>query len=89
MNSEGRKAKASLSYTSCAVDPAAEVITATEVTTGDVNEAHRMNSLMQAHQSNIGANANTVVADSKYGTIQNYLTCYDKGVKAHIPDLKK
>ena len=76
-------------HTHRAVDPAAEVITATEVTTGDVNEAHRMNSLMQAHQGNIGANANTVVADSKYGTIQNYLTCYDKGVKAHMPDLKK
>ncbi len=76
-------------HTHRAVDPAAEVITATEVTTGDVNEAHRMNSLMQAHQGNTGANANTVVADSKYGTIQNYLTCYDRGVKAHIPDLKK
>ena len=76
-------------HTHRAVDPAAEVITATEVTTGDVNEAHRMNSLMQAHQGNTGANANTVVADSKYGTIENYLSCYDRGVKAHIPDLKK
>jgi len=76
-------------HTHRAVDPAAEVITATEVTTGDVNEAHRMNSLMEAHQSNTGTNANTVVADSKYGTIQNYLSCYDRGVKAHIPDLKK
>ena len=76
-------------HTHRAVDPAAEVITATEVTTGDVNEAHRMNSLMQAHQGNTGAKAETVVADSKYGTIQNYLTCYDKGVKAHMPDLKR
>lgn len=76
-------------HTHRAVDPAAEVITATEVTTGDVNEAHRMNSLMDAHQQNRGKKAETVVADSKYGTIQNYLTCYDRGVKAHIPDLKK
>lgn len=76
-------------HTHRAVDPAAEVITATEVTTGDVNEAHRMNSLMDAHQENRGKKAETVVADSKYGTIQNYLTCYDRGVKAHIPDLKK
>src|SRR4030067_350158 len=76
-------------HTHRAVDPAAEVITATEVTTGDVNEAHRMNSLMQAHQGNTGAKAETVAADSKYGTIQNYLTCYDKGVKAHMPDLKR
>ncbi len=76
-------------HTHRAVDPAAEVITATEVTTGDVNEAHRMNALMDAHQGNTRANANIVVADSKYGTIQNYLSCYDRGVKAHIPDLKK
>src|SRR3989304_4867392 len=29
-----------------------------------------------------------VVADSKYGTISNYLSCFDRGIKAHVPDLK-
>jgi transposase len=85
-----RVGKTKLRYhTHRAVDPAAEVITATEVTTGDVNEAHRMNSLMESHHENTETEAKTVVADSKYGTIKNYLACHDRGVKAHIPDLKK
>lgn len=76
-------------HTHRAVDPAAEVITATEVTTGDVNEAHRMDSLMETHQENTGTEVETVVGDSKYGTIDNYLSCHAKGVKAHMPDLKR
>jgi len=28
-----------------------------------------------------------VVADSKYDTIDNFLACYDKGIRAHMPDL--
>ncbi len=76
-------------HTHRAVDPAAEVITATEVTTGDVYEAHRMDALMEIHQENTGADIETVVGDSKYGTIDNYLSCHAKGVKAHTPDLKR
>ena len=30
-----------------------------------------------------------MVADAKYGTIDNYLACHDRGVAAHLPDLKK
>ena len=45
--------KPKLSYkTHRAVDPCCEIITATEVTAGDVNEAHRMTELMDAHQDN-------------------------------------
>ncbi len=85
-----RRGKAKLRYqTHRAVDAAHEVITAAEVTPGDVNEAHRMVSLMDGHQENTKAKAETIVADSKYGTIGNYLASYDRGVKAHIPDLKK
>lgn len=84
------KGKAQLSYkTHRAVDPCCEIITATEVTPGDINEAHRMIELMNAHQSNTLHQAEIVVADSKYGTIENFLSCYDRAVKAHIPDLKK
>lgn len=71
------------------VDVAYEVITATEVTSGGVNEAHRLIPLTEAHRQNTGRSAETVVADSKYGTIENYLACHDRGLKAHIPDLKK
>ena len=82
--------KGKLKYkTHRAVDPAYEIITATEVTTGAVNEAHRMTSLMDSHQENTGARAESIVADSKYGTIENYVACSGRGVRAHMPDLKK
>ena len=82
--------KAKLRYqTHRAVDSAYEVITATEVTPGDVNEAHKMFWLVDSHRLNTERSVETVVADSKYGTIENYLGCYDRGIRAHIPDLKE
>jgi transposase len=72
-----------------AVDARAEVITVTEVTRGDVNEAHLLVPLREAHQLNTERQANTVVADSKYGTIENFLACHDRGIAAHMPDLKR
>ena len=82
--------KAKLRYqTHRAVDGAYEVITATEVTPGDVNEAQKMLWLIDTHKLNTETNVETVVADSKYGTISNYLSCYDRGIRAHIPDLKE
>ncbi len=44
--------------------------------------------LLDKHETTTGIKADTVVADSKYGTIDNFLACRDKGIKAHIPDLK-
>lgn len=84
-----RGSKSNLSYkTHRAVDPTYEVITATEVTSGDINDAYRMTSLMDAHQDNTGYQPQVVVADSKYGTVENFLKCYDRGVNAHIYDIK-
>ena len=71
------------------VDGKSEVITATETTSGDVNEAHEMIPLLESHHLNTGIKADTVVADSKYGTIENFLACCDRGVEAHMPDLKE
>jgi transposase len=71
------------------VDAKAEIITATEVTPGEVNEAHLLSTLLGMHQDNTHKTAETVVADTKYGTVDNYLTCCDLGVNAHIPDLKR
>jgi len=71
------------------VDGKAEVITATEVTPGEVNEAHLLSTLLSMHQANTQTNVETVVADMKYGIADNYLACCDFEVKAHIPDLKK
>ncbi len=72
-----------------AVDPAYEIITATDLTGAEVNEAHKMIGLIESHRNNTEIGVETVVADSKYGTIENYLRCYDRGVRAHIPDLKE
>lgn len=70
------------------VDEKTEIITATEATPGDVNEAHLMLPLLEKHEDTTGTKVETVVADSKYGTIDNFLACHDKGLRAHIPDLK-
>jgi transposase len=72
-----------------AVDGRSEVITATETTPGDVNEAHEMIPLLESHHLNTGIKAETVVGDSKYGTVENFLACCDRGVEAHMPDLQE
>ena len=71
------------------VDEKCEIITATEVTPGEVHEAHRMQSLIDSHQKNTGQKVETAVADSKYGTIENYLACQDQGINAHINSLEQ
>jgi transposase len=71
------------------VDPKAEVITTTEVTRGDVDDSHRFSAMLEAHHKNTGISAKTAVADSKYGTVENFLACKDMGVQPHMPDLKK
>jgi hypothetical protein len=45
--------------------------------------------LLESHHLNTGVKADTVVADSKYGTIENFLACHDQGVEAHMPDLRE
>ena len=70
------------------VDPS-EVITAVEVTTGSVNEAHRMLPLIDRHEATTQAAVSTVVADSKYGTIDNFLALHKRKIEGHIPLLKK
>lgn len=72
-----------------AVDGRGEVITATETTPGDINEAHEMVPLLESHHLNTGIKADTVVADSKYGTVENFLACHDRRVEAHMPDLQE
>jgi transposase len=70
-----------------AVDGQSEVITATEVTSGEINEAHLLGPLVDQHHDNTSQSAQTVVADGKYGTIENFLVCSERGLEAHMPDL--
>jgi len=71
-----------------AVDAETEVITATEVTSGAVNEGQLLPDLIDQHTANTASQVEVVVADSQYGTIHNYLECHDRGLEAHIPPLK-
>jgi transposase len=69
------------------VDGQSEVITATEVTSGEINEAHLLGPLVDQHHDNTKQSAQTVVADGKYGTIENFLACSERGLEAHMSDL--
>jgi len=82
------RGKSKLSYqVHRAVDERTEIITAAEATPGEINEAHLLIPLIEHHNATTGLTAQTAVADSKYGTIDNFLACWDKGINAHIPDL--
>ena len=71
------------------VDEKNEIITATQVTPGSVNEAHRLKSLLKLHHQNTGRKAQICVGDNKYGTIENYIFCFDYGVKGHFGSFEK
>ena len=60
------KVKFTLKYqTHRAVDQECEVVTATEVTPGEVHETHRLESLIDTHEKNTETTVETAVADSK------------------------
>ena len=70
-------------------DEKCEVITATDVTPGEVHESHLFESIIDIHENNTGGKVDIAVADSKYGTIDNYLTCHDREIKAHFKSLEE
>ena len=69
------------------VDPRCEVITATKVTPGSVDDGDVLREMIEINKENTQTKVDTVVADSRYGSIANYLYCHDAGIKAHIPSL--
>jgi transposase len=72
-----------------AVDQKHEIITATKITPGSVDDGEVLEDIIETHQHTTHKEVDTVVADSKYGTIDNYLICHDRGIKAHIPSLEE
>lgn len=85
-----RKGKSRLRYkTHRGVDPKYEVITATKVTTGSTDDGELLQEMVRLHEGNTQRGIDTVVADTKYGTISNFLHCHDLGVEAHIPSLEE
>ena len=82
--------KSKLRYkTHRAVDPHNEVITATAITPGSVDDGEMLKEMIETHKGNTHKDVDTVVADSRYGTIDNFLLCHDLGVKSHIPSLEE
>ena len=71
------------------VDAKHEVITATQLTPGGRDEGDLLGEMIGVHEQNVRKKIETVVADSKYGTIENFLACHDRGVEAHMPDLRE
>lgn len=71
------------------VDDRFGVITAVETTPGDVAENTKLLDLVGHHERNTAAQVDTVVADSQYGTNDNFAACYQRGIRSHMADLKK
>lgn len=70
------------------VDDKSGVITAMKTTTGAVNEAHELVNLTEEHEKNTGTEAKVVVADSLYGTTENFTMLGDMGIVTHMGDLR-
>jgi Transposase DDE domain len=71
-----------------AVDDAHGVITAVETTTGSIAENKRLLPLVDQHEANTGQTVQTAVADSKYGTTENFVACQQLGIRTHLGDAR-
>ena len=70
------------------IDEAHGVITAVETTPGRIAENKRLLPLLDQHQANTGAPAQTVVADHKYGTTENFVACQQRDIRTHLGDVR-
>jgi transposase len=69
------------------VDDAHGIITASDTTSGDVEENSTLMDLVDRHEQNTKTKVDTVVADTQYGTAANYRACYERGIKSHMGDM--
>lgn len=70
------------------IDDAHGVITAVETTPGSIAENKRLLPLLEQHQRNSGQPAQTAVADHKYGTVENFVACQQRGITTHLGDVR-
>ena len=70
-----------------AVEGETEIITACTVTTGATNEAHELKDLIRKHEGTVGDAVEVVVADTKYGIIENYAELKQDGIATHLKNL--
>ncbi len=71
-----------------AVDNAHGIITAVVTTGGSIKEDTQLFGLVEQHQANTAVIVEQVVADTQYGTVENFLECVDRGIDPHMADLK-
>jgi len=71
-----------------AVDDLFGVITAMETTAGNVAENTKLFDLVEQHDHNTMTAVETVVADTQYGTNENFAECQRRGIRSHMSDLK-
>jgi transposase len=69
------------------VDDAQGVITAVETTPGSIAENKKLLELVEQHQQHTQSQGQTVVADHKYGTAENYVACQQRGLTTHMGDV--
>jgi transposase len=67
-----------------AVDDAHEIITAVETTTGAIDEASQLLGLIEAHEDTTDQTVRTVIADARYGSVSNLISCQKAGIRAHV-----
>lgn len=67
-----------------AVDDAHGVITAVETTPGAIAENKKLIGLIDQHEANTHSKVETAVADRKYGTVENYIACQERGIRTHM-----
>lgn len=70
-----------------AVDDRRGVITATETTSGDVEENAKLMDIVDQHEQNTGRTVDTVIGDNQYGTAENFRSCQERGIKSHMGDV--
>ena len=67
-----------------AVDDQKGIITALETTPGSIAENKKLMELIDQHEKNTRCTVQTVVADHKYGTNENYVACQARGLATHM-----
>lgn len=69
------------------IDDAEGVITAVETTPGSIAENKKLMAVVQQHEQNTCKPVQTVVADHKYGTAENYVAGQKAGWTTHMGDV--
>jgi transposase len=61
------------------------VVTAAIATTGIAGEEHLLNDVLKSHTQHTGMQVKEAVADTRYGTLANYVSLDQAGITAFIP----